>query len=168
MHLFKLFEGRIRKADSGLMILQYIESLEPTFERSAAPPQPPMPVKPKEPEETSTTKAHSLPKPKGLSPRKTKEPTTLAKSNLPALPQPKWPGPAPPKRKQWRVIVPASGPQSVEAKKQWVVQAPTFLGPSVTNLKTKVPPAAQKAWELWSVIFPSSQTIHQSLRDLQK
>ncbi|KAA1120918.1 hypothetical protein PGTUg99_017700 [Puccinia graminis f. sp. tritici] len=150
MHLFKLFEGRIRKADSGLMILQYIESLEPTFERSAPPAQPPMPVKPKDPEQTSTTEAYSLIKPKGLVPPKTKESVILAKSKLPALPQPKWPGPAPPtKRNHWRVLVPASGPQSVEAKKQWVVQAPTFLGPSVTNLKTKVPPGAQKAWELW-------------------
>ncbi|KNF06882.1 hypothetical protein PSTG_00198 [Puccinia striiformis f. sp. tritici PST-78] len=42
-NLFKLFEGRIRKADSGLMILQYIESLEPTFERSAPPTQPLVP-----------------------------------------------------------------------------------------------------------------------------
>ncbi|WAR52021.1 hypothetical protein PtB15_1B460 [Puccinia triticina] len=145
MHLFKLFEGRIRRTDSGLMILQYIESLEPTYDRSAPPPQAPKPPTPVGP---YSSVAQPPPKPRVLvltHPKDAPKPKAAAA----ALPKAKWPGPAPIKRKQWRTLVPAQGPQSVEVKKKWVVQAPTFLAPALVGLKTRVSPAVLKSWQLW-------------------
>lgn len=175
--LFNLFEGRIRKADSGLMILQYIESLEPTFERSASPTQPPVPPKQKDSSELPKTKAKPFPKPKGTAnstgfPNRMKPPTQTESMDLlipisnaadfpnlkdtakPPLKDPprqikKSFGPFPASHKQWRTFLPATGPQSVEVTKQWVTKPAKFLAASLKPLKKQVSLKTQQAWELW-------------------
>ncbi|PLW47802.1 hypothetical protein PCASD_04366 [Puccinia coronata f. sp. avenae] len=167
--LFKLFEGRIRRADSGLMILQYIESLEPTFERSAPPSQPF--VSDEEKASTKLFKTKALYKAKSTAVPACEKNGILPESHdsvVPALTDANFPelqdtarpqnkdhrtknslGPAPAHHKQWRTIVPASGPQSIEVKKKWVTQPARFLAASLKNLEDGVSSNVQQAWELW-------------------